>query len=117
MYVITGTSFWNVVPERNDKKIKVFVERNWNGTKNWRLERNWNGTKKLETGTELERNEKYGRNEYLERNGNMKCRSNGLVGLEAFLPHLQEDCSCLLGTLQEQTSPPAIRKGLLHKDL
>ena len=36
------------------------MERNWNGTKNWRLERNWNGTKKLETGTELERNEKIG---------------------------------------------------------
>ena len=39
------------------------MERNWNGTKNWRLERNWNGTKKLETGTER-------KNWRLERNWN-----------------------------------------------
>ena len=42
------------------------------------VERNWNGTKKLNTGTELERNEINGRNDYLERNGNLKGRSNGL---------------------------------------
>ena len=43
------------------------------------MERNWNGTKKLNTGTELERNEINGWNDYLERNGNLKGRSNGLV--------------------------------------
>ena len=74
MYVITGTSFRNVVLERNDKKNQGFC-----GTE---LERN----KKLETGTELEGNEKIGdwngtgteRKIWSERNGNMKCRSNGL---------------------------------------
>ena len=50
--------YWNVVPERNDKQSRF-------------------------CGTELERNEINVRNGYLERNGNLKGCSNGLMATKS----------------------------------
>ena len=85
-----GVPEWNGVPERNYLTFHgTELERNGKNTNGTELERNeklklerlWNGTKweEIKGGTELERNEKNAWNDFPERNGDLKGRSNGLI--------------------------------------